>query len=58
MKNSTSETEETEESYTFRGRTFKCAAHIIQYLNWCLAMNRSTERYVKVTVKKNKHGEE
>lgn len=40
-----------EQTYTFRGRTFKCDAATIRSLNYALALNRSSERYVLVKSK-------
>lgn len=40
-----------EQTYTFRGRTFKCDAVTIKNLNYALALNGKSERYVLVESK-------
>jgi len=41
-------------TYKFRGKTFKCDPHTIQLLNYALALNYSTERYLEVKRNGNK----
>lgn len=37
--------------YTFRGKTGLCNKHTAEYVNWCLSMNGSSERYVETQPK-------
>jgi hypothetical protein len=49
-----SNTPKKEELYRFRRKTFSCDAETIARLNYALALNHSTERYVKVEKKEGK----
>lgn len=39
-------------TYKFRNKVFKSEEHTIKYLNYALALNSSSERYVEVKIKK------
>jgi len=48
------ETTNGEKTYTFRGKTFSANPATVKELNYALALNRSTERYVEVAKQSKK----